>query len=137
MHFNLNKPGITCWLITAAVLSSSALSQTIATSTGDRQCDIKLVVGTPGINHPPVPPAGRIRVMPTRYDDLEKTLIGYEKTHLPLDGGVFGPSGAADDVESFYFIPQIAVRLGSPFRDGRAAVLALFGVSPLYRQPLP
>ena len=78
--------------------------------------------------------------MPTRYGDLEKTLIGYEKTHLPLvkyDGGVFGPSGAADDVESFYFIPQIAVRLGSPFRDGRAAVLALFGVSPLYRQPLP
>jgi hypothetical protein len=113
-------PG-TIWLIIAvAALSSPVRSQTLpVTSNGDNQCDIKFFLGTPGLNHPPEPPPGRIRIMGARYDQLENALRGYEKFHVPLvsyDGRMFGPAGATDDVGAYYFVPRLALHLRMPLR---------------------
>jgi hypothetical protein len=106
-------------MITIALLSP-ALSQTsAATSTVNNQCDVEIIIGTPGLYHPLTPPVGRIRILSARYGDLEDTLIGYEKTHVPLvkyNGRAYGPAGATDDLGAYYFIPQVAARFGLSLR---------------------
>ncbi len=120
MRVNRKTLGIIWAVITVPVLSPLLLPQTLATpNTGYSRCDIELAVRTPGLTHIPEPPAGRIRIMPTRYSDLERASIGYEKTGVPLvayDGRVFGPAGVIDDFGAYYFIPQIAARFGLSLR---------------------
>ena len=52
-----------------------------------------------------------MEIMPSRYQQLQETLVGYEKTGIELilyDGEIFKPSTSSDDIGIYYFVPKIA-----------------------------
>ncbi|HEX8814536.1 MAG TPA: hypothetical protein VF753_03460 [Terriglobales bacterium] len=87
---------------------------------GSISCGLEQVLGTPGFRTLQL---GRspthVNIMRVRYRDMEDTATGLRKTGTPLimlKNDLIGPAGAMDDVGSYYFIPELSVRLGMPIR---------------------
>ncbi len=70
-----------------------------------------------------------MEIMEYRYNSLKESIVGYEKTGIPLvsfDGTSFKPTGYADDLGLYYFVPKI-VDIFEVTLD-QAVNIVLFGV---------
>lgn len=89
-----------------------------------------------------------IRVMDCRYDFLEQTMLGYDKTGVPLiaaNNGNLYPAGNTDDLGIYYYIPKICKFFSIPLDKGInlffssiiifSSLLAIIGLLLLFKKP--